>query len=212
MKTKVFLIRHGETEWNKLGKFQGCTDIELADEGIKQAQYVANKFADDFDLIYTSPLKRAMTTAEIISKNKQTEPIVLNGIREIGFGEWEGLTVKEIANNFPDEFKIWRNDKLEAPLCGGDLSIRNASDRAKLAITDVVSENKGKKLLIVAHGGIIKAALIGIFNWDMTMYHKISLGNTSISQITFDNNLNPSIVTINDTSHLPKDYSINSYV
>ena len=212
MKTKVFLVRHGETEWNRLGKFQGCKNIDLSKEGIVQAQYLSERFNDNFHYIYTSPLKRAVQTANVIATNNTTKPIIVNELREINFGEWEGLTIKEISNNFPKEFNDWRNDKVEAPMCGGDLSLKNASIRAKNAITEIVDIHKEKKILIVAHGGIIKAGLIGLFEWDMTMYHKINLGNTAICEIDFDFDLNPTIVKINDTSHLPNDYIIKSYV
>jgi probable phosphoglycerate mutase len=212
MKTKVFLVRHGETEWNRLGKFQGCKDIDLSNEGVIQAQYLFKKFNDDFDYIYTSPLKRAVQTAEVISANKEIKPIIINELREINFGEWEGLTINEISNTFPKEFNYWRNDKLEAPMCGGDLSLKNASSRAKNVITKIVDKHKEKKILIVSHGGIIKSGLIGLFEWDMTMYHKINLGNTAICEIDFDYDLNPTIIKINDTSHLPNNYFIKSYV
>jgi probable phosphoglycerate mutase len=212
MKTKVFLVRHGETEWNRLGKFQGCKDIDLSKEGVVQAQYLSEKFNNNFDYIYTSPLKRAVQTAEVITTNKEIKPIIIDELREINFGEWEGLTIKEISNNFHKEFNDWRTDKIEAPMYGGDLSIKNASKRAKNAITEIVDKHKKKKILIVAHGGIIKAGLIGIFEWDMTMYHKINLGNTAICEIDFDYNLNPTIIKINDTNHLPNNYIINSYV
>ncbi|OPJ57671.1 histidine phosphatase family protein [Clostridium oryzae] len=212
MGNKVLLIRHGETEWNRLGKFQDCKDIDLSDEGIKQAQYLSNKFKNNFDCIYTSPLNRAMETAKIIADIKEIKPVIVNDLREINFGKWEGLTVKEISSTYPKEFSLWRKDKTEAPMCGGDLSLKNASIRAKNAIAEIVSKHNEKKILIVAHGGIIKAGLIGLFNWDMTMYHKISLGNTAICEIDFDNDLNPTIVKINDTSHLPDNYTIKSYV
>ena len=212
MKTKVILIRHGETKWNKLGKFQGCKDIDLSEEGFIQANYLFDRFNNDFDYIYTSPLKRALQTAEVIATNKKINPSIINDLREINFGEWEGLTLKEISDNFPKEFNNWRNDKFEAPMCGGDLSLKNSSIRAKTAITEIVAKHNGKKILIVAHGGIIKASLIGIFDWDMTMYHKISLGNTAVCEIDFDRHLNASIVKTNDTSHLPNDYIIKSYV
>lgn len=212
MKTKVFLVRHGETEWNKLGKFQGCQDIPLSEEGIVQAQYLSKKFNSNFDYIYTSPLKRALQTAEVIATNKKIKPSIINDLREINFGEWEGLTLKEISDNFPKEFNNWRNDKFEAPMCGGDLSLKKACERAKIAITEIADKHKGKKILIVSHGGIIKAGLLGLFELDMTMYHKINLGNTSICEIDFDMDLNPTIIKINDTSHLPNDYIISSHV
>lgn len=202
MKTKLLLIRHGETEWNILGKFQGCTDIELSDEGIKQAKLLKNRLNGDFDYIYSSPLSRAFKTAKIASEDTSKEITIVPDIREINFGEWEGLTVKGIAEKYPEIFKAWRCDKLEGNLCGGDASIHNASNRATNCILDIIKKHPGKKIAVVAHGGIIKAALIGIFGWDMTMYHKIALGNTCINTITFDDDLKPVLVGLNDTTHL----------
>ena len=73
MKTTVLLIRHGETEWNQLGKFQGCTDIELSKDGIKQAELLRDRLNGDFDYIYASPLKRAYETARVISEDTDFE-------------------------------------------------------------------------------------------------------------------------------------------
>lgn len=212
MKTIVYLVRHGETKWNALGKFQGSQDIELSTEGINQAKYVANALKHKFDVIYSSPLKRALKTSKIICGNSDIEITIENELREINFGEWEGLTVKEIRAGFPEAFQKWTTDLSEGPICGGELSIKNASMRAKNAILRAVQKYEGKRIVIVAHGGIIKAGLIGIFNWNMTMYHKMALGNTSICKLCFDDNINPKIVTLNDTSHLPDDYQIKSYV
>lgn len=202
MKTTVLLIRHGETEWNTLGKFQGCTDIALSEEGIKQAQLLKDRLNGEFDYIYASPLSRAFETANIIASVTDKKVAVANEIREINFGEWEGLTVNEISENYPEKFKIWRTDKVESKICGGDLSILNAANRAKKCILNIINDHKGKKIVIVAHGGIIKAALIGLLEWDMTMYHKMALGNTCINTLTFDNDFIPVLVSLNDTNHL----------
>jgi len=208
MNTTITLVRHGETKWNTLGKFQGCQDTNLSNKGILQAQYLNKRFANNFDYIYTSPLKRARQTAEIISQSSDTAFMVELGLREINFGEWEGLTIKEIEANFPEKFIEWRNDEVNGPMCGGDLSIKKASIRAKKAILKIAKEHPGNNIIIVAHGGIIKAGLIGIFDLKMTMYHKIILGNTSVCKIIFDDKLSPKIITLNDTSHLPDNYDI----
>ncbi|MBU3160733.1 histidine phosphatase family protein [Clostridium frigoris] len=212
MNTTITLARHGETNWNALGKFQGCQDINLSNEGILQAEYLSKRFINNFDFIYTSPLKRALQTAKIIAKKSNTTINVALNLREINFGAWEGLTIKEIQTNFPEKFIKWRNDELDGPMCGGDQSLKKASIRAKNAILEIAKKHKGKNIVIVAHGGIIKAGLIGLFDLKMTMYHKIILGNTSVCKIIFDDDFNPKIITLNDTSHLPDDYIIKSYV
>jgi len=205
MKTTLLLVRHGETEWNKLGKFQGCTDIELSKNGMNQAKNLKEKLNGDFDYIYSSPLKRAYETARVVAEDTSKDVTVLKDIREINFGDWEGLTINQIAEKYPEIFKVWRTDKEEAPFVGGDASIRNAVNRALNCVIEVIKNHKGKKIVIVAHGGIIKATLIGLFKWDMSMYHKMALGNTCINTITFNDELKPVIVNINDVSHLEDD-------
>lgn len=212
MSTSIILIRHGETEWNALGKFQGSRDIDLSEEGIMQADFLKKRINKNFDYIYCSPLKRALKTAQILSENMEINPVIYEDLREIDFGKWEGLTIEDIKNNYPEIFREWLTDDTTGPLCGGDHSLRDASIRAKHAILNIASENKGKNIAVVAHGGIIKAALIGIFNWNMTMYHRLRLGNTSVSRLYFDDSMTPIILGLNDTSHLPEDYIIKSHV
>lgn len=212
MATTVFLVRHGETEWNALGKYQGCKDIALTKEGIFQAKLLKKKVENYFDYIYTSPLKRAADTANIICSDINIKPQVENSLREINFGEWEGLTKKEIKELYPGAYNKWITDELNAPLCGGDLSIKLASIRAKEAVLRLVNRHKDNRIMIVSHGGIIKAGLIGLFNWKMTMYHQIILGNTSVCKLSFNDKLKPTIVTLNDTSHLPENYIIKSFI
>ncbi|KHD17078.1 histidine phosphatase family protein [Clostridium butyricum] len=202
MKTTIMLIRHGETEWNILGKFQGSTDIPLSNEGIRQAFMLKERLKSDFDYIFSSPLKRAYETAKILCDESGKQVSIAEEIREINFGKWEGLTVKGIAEKYPDIFNEWRNDKREGKFCGGDMSTLNASIRAKNCIMEIANKHKGKKIVIVAHGGIIKAGLIGIFEWDMSMYHKIALGNTCVNTITFNDDMKPALLGLNDTNHL----------
>lgn len=210
MTTTLLLVRHGETEWNTLGKFQGCTDIDLSADGLLQADYLRKRLENNFDYIYTSPLKRASETANIICTNMNINPQVEDSLREINFGDWEGLTIHQIKELYPDAFHLWTSDKINAPIPGNDLSINFASNRASNSIINIANKHKDKTIVILAHGGIIKAALIGLFGWDMSMYHKITIGNTAICKINFNDELTPKIVTINDASHLPANYSSKS--
>jgi probable phosphoglycerate mutase len=207
MKTEIYLVRHGETEWNKEGKFQGCTDIRLSQEGIVQAGLLKEVFDNNFDYVYTSPLSRAKQTAEILCQDHdKVKPVVIEDLREINFGAWEGLTIHQIREQYPEEYHTWRNDEIHGNLVGGDLTLRSAGTRAKDAILSLAEIHAGKKLVFVAHGGIIKAALIGIFDWKMTMYHRFFLGNTSVSKISIGTSQVPILITLNDTSHLPEEY------
>lgn len=212
MQTEIFLVRHGETEWNATGRFQGSKDIALSNEGINQAGFLKNRFHSRFDCIYSSPLIRARQTAKVICEDTNYKPVIENDLREINFGAWEGLTLEEIRTQYSKEFHNWKTDEIHGHLVGGDMSLKNASERARNILVKIADECKGRKVLVVAHGGIIKAALIGLFQWKVNKYHKLTLGNTSVSKVSFDESLNASLVTLNDTSHLPSDYKLKSFV
>lgn len=203
MNTELYLVRHGETPWNKEGKFQGSTDIHLSEEGIQQAYYLKDTLKGNFDVVYSSPLIRAYKTAQIICEGTDIlAPNIAPNIREINFGQWEGLTLHQISEKYPTEFHSFRTDEEHGNLMGGDLTLKNASIRAKDTILELVNIHKGQRIVIVAHGGILKAGIIGLFDWKMTMYHKFFLGNTSLSKITFNETLSPILMSLNDTSHL----------
>ena len=202
MKTTLLLIRHGETKWNVLGKFQGRQNIELSEAGILQATLLEKRLTKDFQAVYSSPLDRAFSTAEVLCKNLSLDPIPIEDLTEIHFGTWEGLTYREIEQFYPEHFMHWRTDEKTAPMYDGELSIYDVTLRAKKCILELIGKHPGEKIIIVSHGGFIKAALIGLFNWKMTMYHQMAIGNTCINTLTFNTQGTPILMGLNDTSHL----------
>jgi len=202
MKTTLLLVRHGETKWNVLGKFQGSQNTDLSEAGIHQAELLSKRLNGDFDVVYSSPLNRALATSDRICSYSALSPIPIQALTEIHFGTWEGLTFEEIKETYPEHFIKWRTDALVGPMYDGELSIQNASLRAKSCIHDLVLSHPGQKIVVVSHGGLIKAALVGLFNWRMTMYHQMILGNTCITTIQFYTALSPILIGLNDTSHL----------
>lgn len=202
MQTTLLLIRHGQTSWNALGKIQGSTNIDLEDEGRNQAALLAERLNGQFSAIYTSPLRRARETASILASSTSLVPIDTEGLSEINFGLWEGLTFKEVATQYPTAFAVWKSDEIEAPLCGGDGSIKNCSLHAKECLLNLVKKHPGETIVAVSHGGLIKSALIGLFDLKMTMYHQLALGNTCITTIKFNSDLSPILVGFNDMAHL----------
>ena len=121
MKTTVILVRHGETEWNVLHRFQGLSDIPLNDTGRKQAGFAKTGLLDvELAAIYTSPLQRAAETAEIIRGDREIPVYPTEGLREMGIGEWEGLLVSEIDEKYPGWYDIWRTAPTRIRLKGGE--------------------------------------------------------------------------------------------
>ena len=202
MSTILYLVRHGETDWNKTNRFQGRTDIPLSEEGIWQAKQTKERLKNQFDVVYTSPLIRAVQTAKIISDDTNLFPTIYENLIEIDFGHWEGLPFDKIKDLYPKEHKLWKTDNNTAPLVGGEQSIKNASIRGKNAFLDIVNKNPNKRILLVAHGGLIKAGMVGIYNMGINMYHNMYIDNTSITTIKFFEDRKPLLLSLNDICHL----------
>lgn len=202
--TKLFLIRHGETEWNKNMKVQGRTDIELSSEGLRQAALLAKRLSKEkIDVIYSSSLKRALKTSEIIAANKQCDINESDKYHEICYGPWEGLTIKEIKEKYSEHFKMYREDPANFNLQGAETFI-DLMERTYNAIMEIVHLHKGSNILLVSHGTAIKAAIIRILGIDIINHTKFRIDNASISIIGFSEDMpeKPVIHCLNDTSHL----------
>lgn len=199
--TKLFLIRHGESEWNCLNKIQGQKNTLLTNLGEKQALYLGNRLIDEkIDIIYTSDLIRAYNTAEIISK-RINKPLVINkSIREINFGSWEGLTIEEIQNQYKDEYLIWLKEPDKLDIKGFE-NLRSLQNRAMESVNDIILENSGKSVAIVSHGAILKTIILGLLCIDISHYKNISLSNVSLSIIEC-RDFNNVLLLFNDVSHL----------
>ena len=159
---KFYIIRHGQTNWNKEGRIQGKTDIELNEEGIKQAEE-AKRILKDYpiDMIVSSTLKRARKTAEIINEAKNVPIIFKEALEERGLGEFEGKTQQE----FQDEIwnsEILANYNLNKEYRGVE-TIQDLCNRVWNLIDELKDGYKDKNILLVTHGGVTRA-INGYFN------------------------------------------------
>lgn len=202
--TRLYLARHGETEWNKCSKIQGRTDTELSEEGVRQAELLAGRLArEKIDYIYSSSLKRAVKTAEIIAGYKGCGIIKSDKYHEICLGPWEGMTINEIKEKYSEHFRVYREDPANFRLPGAE-TFMDLMERTYNGILDMVDSHKGSNILVVSHGTAIKAAIIRILGIDIINYNKFRIDNASLSVIEFldDMSLRPVILCLNDTSHL----------
>lgn len=154
MSTRVLLIRHGQSEWNTdsvSDRFNGRTDIPLSQKGVEQIRDTA-KFLASFEVaaIYSSPLRRALKTAEIIAKPHHLEVECMPELIEIDFGEWEGLTIEEIFQQYPEKFKEWVADPAVSRVHRGE-SGYDVAARVLPPLTRKISLFDGRTIAIVAH-------------------------------------------------------------
>ncbi len=162
MVIRVYLIRHGETEGADSGRYKGSIDVPLSERGISQikrlADHMAQTSSNKLHAVYCSGLSRALKSAGIIAKPFNLAPVIIEGLRERNFGEWEGMCFDEIRERWPDAFNAWAADPVRfSPLHGeSTLEVR---ERAMKAFNEIVSGGNGGSVAIVAHGGINRVVL-----------------------------------------------------
>lgn len=205
MKT-LYIVRHGETEWNKIGKYQGITDVPLNENGIAQAKACGNALKDvHFDRILSSDLSRALVTAETIRGSRQLEITTDERLREINFGDWEKLLFSEIEERWPGliDQMYRRPDIVKVP--NGE-SFQEVQDRAWSAVSDFLNENnEDETILITCHGGTIRTILCKLLDISISHCWNFSQGNTAINRVFYngmgesDHNI---LNLLNDTAHV----------
>ena len=185
---KLYLVRHGETDWNIESKIQGQTDIALNERGRQQAEEFAARIAGgdyQVDSIYTSSKRRALETARIIGAALKIEPKVQPGLEEICLGKWEGYTWKQVKELFWDEYQLWRdNRRYQEPPLGE--SYQQLLDRLLPAIRKITQKEKGN-VLMVTHSAVIMTLLSYIYDTpfeDMAKNYKT--GNAGIVELDVD--------------------------
>lgn len=199
--TKLYFVRHGETVWNKAGRYQGWTDIPLSEEGLWQAECLAKRFQDiPIDAIYTSSLQRAYETARPVAEQKGMKPIVDDSFKEINFGEWEGHTIPELREKLGEPYIQFFNDPF-AHTFPGDGSFQNVTKRIQCGLDAIFSEYKDKNVLVISHGGIVRLAIMHLMEMDNSFYRKLWIDNTGISILELSDEAKL-LRSLNDVAHL----------
>lgn len=198
--TEVLLIRHGQTVANAAGLWQGHADGQLDETGRNQAAKLA-KSIPALDSIYTSPLSRAADTAHAIADVQSLEVATDPDLKEIGFGEWEGLSPQQIAATYPEEYRSFRSG-VDLPRGGNGETFAGVRRRMSAALGSIVAANPGQTVGIVSHGGSTRAYLTEILGIPAEERRRISgLGNTHYGRLAFTGR-GPTVVSWNLGPHL----------
>ncbi|MCJ7471714.1 MAG: alpha-ribazole phosphatase [Actinobacteria bacterium] len=206
MGVKLFLIRHGQTSWNVEGRYQGDHDIELNQVGIKQAKLAAKYLSRvEFANIYSSPLKRALYTAETIKGRRDLKIKVRDDLKEMNFGKWEGLKFLEINEKYHKDYQKWLEDPYNNRPTDGE-NFKEITERTTAEISRIVSENTdGSSVAIVAHGGVILSLLVYWLQIPLERWKSIIQRQGAINIAVIDKGY-PYISAINYTGHLKPIY------
>jgi len=183
MRSRLMLVRHGQSTWNREHRIQGQLDPPLSDEGRRQAELLGNRLAGRrFAAFYSSDLKRAFETAEVIGDVIGLQATPTPGLREIFLGEWEGLRTDELARRFPEAWARW-NQEPDWDLVPGGEGSAVFEARVAVAIDAILDRHPREDVLVVTHGGVIQVALHRVIGRSSYGLFAFKIQNASISLI-----------------------------
>ncbi|NLY43841.1 MAG: histidine phosphatase family protein [Clostridiaceae bacterium] len=201
IRKRLYLIRHGLTEWNRCNRFQGASNISLCEEGIEQAKRLSKRMSKfPLDAVYASDLDRALQTAQIIAQPHDLPVNIVPQLREINFGEWEGLTKEEIIKLKKYDYNAWR-DMPHKALFPGEGNLEKVRQRVMTGMKSILERHETGNIAVVSHGGCLKIIIMSLLGLDLSFYKHFWLGNTSLSIIDVHEDRKV-LSLLNDMSHL----------
>ncbi len=199
--SRLLLVRHGDTELNSAERYWGHSDVKLSAAGLRQAEKLCGRLAaEKIDTIYSSDLRRASVTAETIASKHQLGVIICAELREINFGQLEGLTFREISQLYPEVAKLWaeRSPKLKYP--GGE-SLEEFTNRVSKFLSRLEKHTTEEPILIVAHSAVLRTLMCQLLGMELQHRWQIRLDFASLSIV--ETHQGGAIVSLlNDVSHL----------
>ena len=194
----LHLARHGQSESNASRRFQGTQDVPLSDLGRRQAAALGGVWKGGrLGHVYASPLERARETARAVASGFGLPVTLVDELRELSLGEWEGRTVDEIRALPGDPYSRWVRDPVAHCPPGGE-PLADVQARAVRAIAAIAAAHPdGEDVLVVAHGGVISAYLAHCLGLPLASIWRLTLSNASLSRVA-----PPRVLSVNDTAHL----------
>lgn len=199
---RLLIVRHGESEWNKIGRYQGQEDAALSDLGRQQAEALAERLKrEKLDAIYSSPLKRAASTAQAIAQYHQQVPFyTAPALLEIHHGEWQGLYNHEVRAQYAYELEEWKKHPTRAQMPGGE-SFSNILKRVLDFKEQLEREHSDDTVLVSTHDVVVKILVADALGMNMDRINRIWVTNASISVVEYGDEL-PYLVSLSEACHL----------
>ncbi|KAA0214865.1 histidine phosphatase family protein [bacterium] len=204
MTTTIILVRHGETQWNREGRYQGKLDIPLNDNGREQARRLALGLAAvGLDAAYASHLARAQETARMVCEERKLEVTALPGLAEINHGDWEGKLASEVEQTWPNEFDAWKHWPHTVQMPGGE-RLSEVQARAVAALTAIAEKHAGQTLLVAAHDATNKTLLCWASEAPLSSFWRFKQDPTAVNCLEVSRVRDlwvPRIVLMNSVQH-----------
>jgi broad specificity phosphatase PhoE len=199
--TLLYLVRHAETVWNAERRIQGSLDAPLTDRGIRQVWALVEAMRGiRLAAVYSSPLQRALATAQPIAEAHGLPVRVVEGLREIDQGEWESRLLDEIRETDGARLQAWWDAPETVRMPGGETLVE-VQRRAMRALLEIVGHHPGETVAAVTHGGVGKCLLLALLAAPLSSYWRIRQHNACMNIVEFDGD-RPRLIALNETSHL----------
>jgi len=200
--TRLFLIRHGSTQLSAEDRFAGAINPDLSEEGVFQAQRLAERLADDdVTSVYCSPMLRTLHTASILATPNNLAVIERDGLREIGHGRWEGMLRAEVEKLYPDEYSAWEEDPFTFAPTGGESGVQVIA-RALPIIREIVVAHRGKNVIVVSHKATLRLVISSLLGFDARGYRdRLDQSPASLNVLDFKDTVHVRLMLFNDVSH-----------
>ncbi len=182
--TQIILVRHGETEWNVGEVFRGRIDIELNETGMKQAALLAEYLCHlKIDAVYSSPLKRALKTAEMIASYHSIDVEIAPGLIDFNYGEWQGLAHQQVRNKYKELYAEWFKSPEQAKMPSGE-SLSDVRERATGVVSEVIVKYEGI-VVLVSHRVVNKVLICALLGLDNSHFWNIKQDTCGITTFIY---------------------------
>lgn len=202
MTTTIILIRHGQTEWNRVERFRGRADVPLNETGLAQAEATGRRVGAAWQpaALYASPLSRAVQTAAAIGRSTGLEVQVFPGLADIDYGQWQGLTPDEARERWPEAVDDWYQHPERADIPGGE-NLERLRQRAMTAVGELAGRHPDQTIVLVGHTVINRVILLGVLGLGNERFWRLMQDTCAIN--VFDHRDGDfTVVSLNDTCHL----------
>ncbi len=184
--TEIILARHGETEWNTAEIFRGQIDVPLNETGIKQAELLGEYLSQKkIGIVYSSPLKRALKTAESIAGHHQLNVEITPGLIDLDFGKWQGLSIQEVKKQDKELYTVWINAPHQVKIPRAE-SLDDIRQRALSVVDEAIAKHKGI-VIMVSHRVVNKVLICALLGLDNSHFWQIRQDNCGITTFAYEN-------------------------
>lgn len=205
-KCRLILVRHGETNWNKEGRYQGQIDTDLSERGLEQGRALAKALAElPIDEFYASHLKRARMTAQFCADYHGKSVQIDERLQEIAHGTWEGLLAEEVNKDYAELLQAWRDNPASVQMPEGE-NLQVLAERSLAAFEEIAKANIGKTVLVAAHDATNKVIICKLLKADLNSFWQVKQDNTCINVIEYEDGV-WRVVLLNSTQHMGYLYS-----